>query len=423
MGRSMLRPYRGCAWLAGAGQDVDCELVEALVGEALFHDRVFVEVVGQAAPPNSSLSTQPIFGAPFAFELTSFRIDAISLSAFQRCGFIFEDEIVAHAAAGEIFHAFVVFGAIGMRVEMARAVVADVFEKFHQKECRFDVHGTESQVLIETSRHLIVQIDVKKFAGFPGLRDVVQEIQPRHRFVREFGIHADHLGMIERRNEAEIVSGRRHIDVAARLVGLGFHRKLEAIFLVDVVLAQEIDGVAQMLYSIGAWAARVGLDSLAAAPKNENFRAKFGAEIHRAHRFLHGVGAHFGIARGERAVAKNGMREERNSSHRHDEPVLFAGALEGRDDRVALVRRCVDRNEIVVVQVDAPRADFGEHRDDVVGRNHRTHEIAKGIAPAIPYRPQTKCEFMFWFRFKRIPRHGTHLSAHSANARSLDSTQ
>ena len=121
-----------------------------------------------------------------------------------------------------------------------------------------------------------------------------------------------------------------------------------------------IDGVAQMLHRIAARAARIGLDSLAAAPQNENFRAKFGAQIHRAHRFLHGVSADFRIARGKRAVAKNRMREERNRRHRHDEAVLFARALERRDDRVALVRRRVDRHEIVVVQVDAPRADFGQ---------------------------------------------------------------
>src|SRR5580704_8291721 len=33
--------------LAGAGEDVDRQLVEALVGEALLHDDVFVEVVSE----------------------------------------------------------------------------------------------------------------------------------------------------------------------------------------------------------------------------------------------------------------------------------------------------------------------------------------------------------------------------------------
>src|SRR5579871_37757 len=57
------------------------------------------------------------------------------------------------------------------------------------------------------------------------------------------------------------------------------------------------------------------------------------------------------------------------------------------------------------MEVDAPGSDFGEHRDDVVRRNHRTHEIAEGIAPAIPYRPQPKCEFIFRLWFERVSRH------------------
>ena len=49
--------------------------------------------------------------------------------------------------------------------------------------------------------------------------------------MRDFGIDADHFGMVEGGNEAEIVAGGGHVDVAARLVGLGFQSEPVSIFL------------------------------------------------------------------------------------------------------------------------------------------------------------------------------------------------
>ena len=109
--------------------------------------------------------------------------------------------------------------------------------------------------------------------------------------VRDFGIDADQLRMRERRDEPEVGAGRRHVDVAARLVRLGLEREPEAVLLVDRVLAQVVDRLAQPLDRFVRPPAGIGLGALAAAPQHEDLRAELGAEVHRAHRLLHGVGA------------------------------------------------------------------------------------------------------------------------------------
>ena len=49
-------------------------------------------------------------------------------------GFLFQDQVGAHAAAGEVLDAFIILGAVGMGVEVAAAVVADIFQELDQEE-------------------------------------------------------------------------------------------------------------------------------------------------------------------------------------------------------------------------------------------------------------------------------------------------
>ena len=135
---------------------------------------------------------------------------------------------------------------------------------------------------------------MEQLARLPGLRHGMERVESGHVLVRDLGIDPHHLGMIEGGDEAEIRSGGRHVDVAARLVGLGFHRELEAVLLVEVVLAKIIDGLAQALDRVIRTPARVGFRSLAASPQHEDLRAQLRAEVHRGHRLLHGIGAHRG---------------------------------------------------------------------------------------------------------------------------------
>src|SRR4029077_6828428 len=55
----------------------------------------------------------------------------------------------------------------------------------------------------------------------------------------------------------------------------------------------------------------------------------------------------------------------------------------------------IDGNQVVVVEINAPSADFAQHRSDIVGGKCRSHGIAEGIATAVAQGPQSKCEFMF----------------------------
>src|SRR3954470_24805010 len=54
-------------------------------------------------------------------------------------GTFLQDQVRAHAAAREVADAIVVFSTVGMRIEVPRAGVADLFEKLHQPERGLDV--------------------------------------------------------------------------------------------------------------------------------------------------------------------------------------------------------------------------------------------------------------------------------------------
>ena len=99
----------------------------------------------------------------------------------------------------------------------------------------------EAQILIEAARLLIVEVDVKQLAGLERLRHRVEEVQAGHVLVRHFGVHADHLRMRQRGDERQIRGRGREVDVAARLVRLGFEREPQVVVLIARVLAQEVD--------------------------------------------------------------------------------------------------------------------------------------------------------------------------------------
>ena len=216
----------------------------------------------------------------------------------------------------------------------------------------------------------------------------MQEIQAGHLLVRDLRVDADQLRMLERRDEPEVRAGRRHVDVAARLVRLGLEREAEAVLLVDRIPAQIVDRLAQPFHRFVGAAARIGLDPLAPAPEHEDLRAELGAEIHRAHRLLERVGAHARVVRREGAVPEHGVEEQADGRHRDDDAGAAAQArLELLHDAVALRGGGVDGDEIVVVQVDAPRTDLGEHRDRVDRRERRPDDVAERIAAAVADGP------------------------------------
>ena len=106
-----------------------------------------------------------------------------------------------------------------------------VLEQLDQEEGALLIFAGEAQVLIVAARLLAVEIDVEQLARLQRLADAVREVEPRHQLVRDLGVHADHLGVIERVDEGQHVAGRRQEDVAARLVRLGLERELQVVLL------------------------------------------------------------------------------------------------------------------------------------------------------------------------------------------------
>src|SRR6267142_3819387 len=209
----------------------DPAIVTRFGRQGLLTNRVFVENVGQQSR-RTLLRIPSYLGSAIApgGDLPEDGLYLLVRVPMRR--FLFQDQIGAHATAGKILHAAVILSAIGMSIKMTRPVVSDVLQELHKPKRGLEVRGTEAQVLIVTPRHLVVEVNMEKLARFPRLRHTVHEIQASHLLVRDLGIDANHLWMIERGNEAEIMAGGRHIDIRARLIGLGFKRELEPVLSV-----------------------------------------------------------------------------------------------------------------------------------------------------------------------------------------------
>jgi len=89
---------------------------------------------------------------------------------------LFQDQIGTHASAGEVSDAFVVFGAVGMSVEVARTGIGYVFQELHQPKRGFQVGRAEAEILIVAARTLVIKVDVEEFACFPCLGDAVHKV-------------------------------------------------------------------------------------------------------------------------------------------------------------------------------------------------------------------------------------------------------
>ena len=79
----------------------------------------------------------------------------------------------------------------------------------------------EHQVLVVLHAALTVQVDVEQLPLPQRLRDAVHEVETRHLLVPDLGVEADHVGVLERRDEPERVADRRQQDVAAGSFGFG----------------------------------------------------------------------------------------------------------------------------------------------------------------------------------------------------------
>ena len=139
---------------------------------------------------------------------------------------------------------------------------------------------------------------------------------------------------------------------------------------------------------------------LASAPEHVRARAQLDAEVHRPHRLLERVRADARVVRRERAVLEDRIGEQVRRRHRHGHAVRVERALEVADDAVALGRRRVDRDEVVVVEVHAPGAQLAEPLNRCHRVERRPDELAERIAAAVADGPEPEGEFVGRGRLK-----------------------
>ena len=123
-------------------------------------------------------------------------------------------------------------------------------------------------------------------------------------------------------------------------------------------------------------------------------RAQFHAQIDGVEGLVQGIGPHLRVVAGKGAVPEGRVGEEIRRRHRHDEARIVQGLFEVPHNFVLLGSRGGDGDQIVVVEVDPPRADFGQQVNDLHRRNCIAHGFAEGIPARIADGPQAKGEFV-----------------------------
>src|SRR5207302_4877309 len=230
---------------ADTQQQLHRELVETLVGVAAGTQRHQVERLGleRARALRAELyARDDVAAAATVAQLPQQLLDLdVVVEALDS---LFQDQIRAHTPRGEGPHPIFILGAVGMTVEMPHPGPARILEQLDEEKRRLGIVAAEPQILVEPPRLLPIEIDVEELAGFQRLGHGVGEVEARHALVCHLRIHAHHLGMLQRIDESEHVSGGREEHVAARLVRLRLEREPEVVALRPHVLAQEIDGVA-----------------------------------------------------------------------------------------------------------------------------------------------------------------------------------
>jgi len=90
------------------------------------------------------------------------------------------------------------------------------------------------------------------------------------------------------------------------------------------------------------------------------------------------------------------VAEQVRGGHAHAQPGLGQRGLEAGDDPLLLGRARSPRDEVVVVQADAPRAELRQPVDGVDRVERRARGLAEGVAAGIADRPQPEGEAMRW---------------------------
>src|SRR4029077_6335269 len=152
-------------------------------------------------------------------------------------------------------------------------------------------------------------------------------------------------------------------------------------------------------------AAGIGFDAFPSAPEHKNLGAEFGPQVHGAQGLLHGIGAYFGVVGREGAVAENGVVKQIDGSHGEWDFVIGTRSPEFTNNSVSLGGLCVDRDEIVVVQVHSPGSNLPEQCNNIQRGDGGANRISKGVAPTVADSPESERKFVFRPRFVLVSAH------------------
>jgi len=221
------------------------------------------------------------------------------------------------------------------------------------------------------------------------------EAQPAHRLVGEFGVHADHLGMLEALDEGQGMPDRREQDVATGLVGLGLHRESHVVAPLDDVGAEDVDRLCVAVEGGTDVLGRVGLAPLPPAPQHEHTRTELDAKVDGVEGLGHCVAAHGRVVGGERPLLEHGLVEEVGGDHRNPQSRLVERHPETLHDGLTLGRRRPERHQVVVMEVDSVCAQIGEVVDDIDGIERGSYLQPERIPAPVADRPESEGEAMF----------------------------
>ena len=183
------------------------------------------------------------------------------------------------------------------------------------------------------------------------------------------------------------MSGGGVIHVAARFVRFGFQGKFQVIFLVQHVIAQEVHSFPVALDGRQRALGGICFRTFPPAPEDIHLGTKLRTQVNRLHGFLDGIGAHFGIVGCERAILEDWIIKQVGCSHGNLKAGRFQCLAEILLDLVCFGRRCINRDQVVIVEVDAVRADLPQQVHQLCRSFGLAHLGAKRVAADGSNRP------------------------------------
>src|SRR3954471_8886302 len=318
----------------------------------------------------------------------------------ERLRLLAQAHVELHVGQRRFPHAVDVLGAQRLVVEVPWAVVngpaagGAVLQQVDGGEGLQQVAVAEDQVLVVAGALLAVEVDVEQLVLPQRLRDAVGVVEAGHLLVPGLRIDADHVVVLELGDEGERMPDRGQQDVAAGLVRLGLDGEPHAVVLVDRVLGEKVDPLSVAVEGGPYVLGEVDLRAFPAAPEHVDLGAELGGEVHVVHDLAQGVAADCAVVAGEAAVLEDGVAEQVGRDHGHHEAGLGQGSFELVDDPGPLAAAGSGWDQVVVVELDAVRAELGEFVHRLYGCQDRPGGLAEQVAGLPADGPQAEAELV-----------------------------